>query len=555
MKQKINRFTDRPFFRMCAAGTFLLVAMLFLTKAMTVSYAAAPAKSTPTPTPTPAPASPQTWVVAFQNTNGLPDNVDTIVANAGGQITTKVPEIGGIAVTSTNPNFGTNIVNNVQVKAADIATPTMLIDPVGPTEQSSTNNGGTAQPTGSDLQGMPDSLGYEQWDKKKMNATVTGSYAIQPGRKDVRVFVIDTGVDQNHPDIQANLSPQAPAGESVSFVTIPAAEAATIQDLNGHGTWTASAVGAPVNGIGISGVAPNVTIVSGKVLNGAGQGLFIWTDQALVYAGLKHFDVVSASLGGYIPKNGFYSHSKNLGGAPGDHTDYILLQRATQFARSNGVLPVAALGNDSADLSDGNFFRSFTEAPGGMAGWVGVSATGYDDGKAFYSNYGMGNTDVSAPGGSTRDYSGVPGSAGAFCPHGSLCRLIGAWSSTGSSAPADPIEVCTGPGATPPCGLYGYVQGTSMATPNAAGVAALIISQYGDFTSNNPNKIHMSPTTVEQYLQTSANNQPCPTPNTVTQGPGTTFGFTTATCQGDTGYNSFFGKGIVDALKAVTLKK
>jgi hypothetical protein len=89
-----------------------------------------------------------------------------------------------------------------------------------------------------------------------------------------------------------------------------------------------------------------------------------------------------------------------------------------------------------------------------------------------------------------------------------------------------------------------------MATPNAAGVAALIISQYGNF-SNNPNQAHMSPTQVEQILQISANNQPCPTPNTVTQGPG--FTFPTATCQGDTGYNSFFGKGIVDALKAVTL--
>ena len=57
-------------------------------------------------------------------------------------------------------------------------------------------------------------------------------------------------------------------------------------------------------------------------------------------------------------------------------------------------------------------------------------------------------------------------------------------------------------------------------------------------------------TQVESILQTSANNQPCPDPKTVTQGPG--FTFATATCQGDTGYNNFFGKGIVDALKAVT---
>jgi subtilisin family serine protease len=213
------------------------------------------------------------------------------------------------------------------------------------------------------------------------------------------------------------------------------------------------------------------------------------------------------------------------------------------------VLPVAALGNDGYDVSDGSVFRDFVEAPGEMPGVVGVSATGYNDGKAFYSNYGSGKTDVSAPGGSTRDYQGIPGQPGP-CPHLSLCRLIGAWSSTASSAPSDPVEQCTGPGGTPPCFLYGYVQGTSMATPNAAGVAALIISQYGDFPGGG-NKPHMSPTQVEQILQISANNQPCPEPNTVTQGPG--FDFATATCQGNTGYNNFFGKGIVDALKAVTL--
>jgi lantibiotic leader peptide-processing serine protease len=484
--------------------------------------------------------APVHYTVAFSNPSALPANVDQMVAAAGGTIVERIPQIGGIGVTSTDPNFAAAMGANASVKAV---APSVEAS-VGPTTEPASldaqiadagDNGGTYSPTGSDTQPMPDSLGYEQWDKKKLNATLTGSYAVQQGRKDVRVFVIDTGADMTHIDVAPNLD----VADSRSFVpTEP-----TIQDFHGHGTWTISAVGAPINGVGISGVAPNVTLVEGKVLAGTGSGLFLWTDEAMVYAGLMHFDVVSASLGGYIPKCGSATNPNGC-----DHPDYILLNRATQFARSNGVLPVGAAGNDGLDLSDGSIFHDYTEAPGEIPGWVTVSATGYNDGKAFYSNYGT-SIDVSAPGGSTRDYNGVPGHPGP-CPHGSLCRLIGAWSSTASEAPSDPIEQCTGPAGTPPCYLYGYVQGTSMATPNVAGVAALIISQYGDFTSNNPNKIHMSPTAVESILQITANNQPCPTPNTVTQGPG--FAVPTATCQGNTGYNTFFGKGIVDALKAVT---
>ncbi len=88
------------------------------------------------------------------------------------------------------------------------------------------------------------------------------------------------------------------------------------------------------------------------------------------------------------------------------------------------------------------------------------------------------------------------------------------------------------PGAT-----YVFSSGTSMACPQVAGVAALIISQYGDFTADNSNKLHMSPQRVESILQLTANNQPCPT---------------ATTCDGGDGYSNYFGKGIVDALKAVT---
>lgn len=477
------------------------------------------------------------YSVAFTSPNSIPAGAEAMIAAAGGTITQRLPQIGGLGVTSDDADFAAELARNPSVLAVAPAVDITLPDPG---IMSAENNGGTYAPPGPDPQPMPDSLGREQWDKMRMNATLTGSYPVQRGRDDVRVFVVDTGVDMQHPDIAPNLD----VGQSVSFVpTEP-----TPQDFNGHGTWVASAVGAPINTIGVSGVAPEITLVAGKVLSGSGQGEFLFLSQSLVYAGLQHFDVISASLGGYIPKCGAVDNPQRVCA----HPEYILLNRATQFARANGVLPVAALGNQGYDLSDGRFFRDFVEAPGEIAGWVGVSATGYDNGKAFYSNFGMGTTDVSAPGGSTRDYSGVPGSAGPPPPYGGAGRLIGAWSSTATSAPSMPFEECQLVAGVPTCALYGYVQGTSMATPNASGVAALIISQYGDFTGSNPNKPHMAPTQVEQYLQVSANNQPCPEPRTVRQGPGLQFEF--ATCQGDTGYNSFFGKGIVDALKAVTLQ-
>jgi subtilisin family serine protease len=475
-------------------------------------------------------SSPRNWDVVFKQEK-LPANLDKMIADAGGTIVSRLPEIGAVSVSSADPDFGARMKQDVSVRAADPAGQVRAILPdqdAGIT--SAENNGGNYSPPGSDPQLGYEPLWQQQWDKMRMNVSAA-SYAIQSGRRDVVVGILDTGLDLTHPDIVPNLD----IARSVSYVP-----GSPVQDNNGHGTWCGSAVAAPINGIGISGVAPQVTLVAVKILNDQGNGEWFWLAQGLVYAGLMHFDIASMSVGGYIPRNS-------------DHADYIILQRAVQFARSNGVLPVAALGNDNFDVSDGRFFQYYVEAPGEIAGVVGVSATGYYNQKAHYSNYGMGKTDISAPGGATRDYSGVPGSGEPPAPYLGIGRVLGAWSSTAPPAdlPPDRTEQCTGPGGTPPCFMYVWIQGTSMATPNAAGVAALIISQYGDFPSG-PNRTHMSPTTVEQYLAISANNQPCPPGRTTTAGPG--FDPLTATCSGDVGYNNYFGKGIVDAMKALTLK-
>jgi subtilisin family serine protease len=447
------------------------------------------------------------YVIVLKHQNFIPTSVDKAVQDAGGTITTRVPEIGALAAESDNPNFAAEMAadKNVDVVSEDIHYQ-MIPTP----EQMNLQPMSALEPAGPDTQTGPDPF-YNpfQWDKKRIRASNEGSYPVQQGRPDVVVAVLDTGAQvlpNPHPDIQPNLD----VARSRSFVTpnvSPTGDPnpAAWDDRNGHGSHCMSNIAAPINGIGMVGVAPRVRTVALKVLADSGSGSFLWLAQALVYAGVNKFDVASMSLGGYI------RHSD-----PAQHALIKVVQRGVNFARENGVTPVAALGNEGFDISDGRFMGDFMAVPAEIDGVIGVSATGFANLKAGYSNYGVGKTDVTAPGG---DFN-----AG-LAPH--LGLIVGAW------AP----DSTTLPGAN-----YALSGGTSMACPQVSGVAALIISQYGDFTPDNSNKLHMSPQRVESILQLTANNQPCPDIYPVAG----------QSCDGGDGYSNFYGKGMVDALKAVT---
>jgi subtilisin family serine protease len=492
-----------------------------------------------------AQAGTKRWVIIYHQQNAVPSDADRSVGKAGGTITALLPEVGAAVAESSNPNFVADMSRDPKV--SDVAED-IQIQMIPNWEQlhgqilndSDLTAAAAAEPAGSDAQTGPDTF-YNafQWDKKRMRASNQGSYAVQQGRPDVTVAVLDTGadilpvphVDITNPATGTNFD----VARSRSFNPVqPTSNGdpnpAAWDDKNGHGSWCLSAVGAPINHIGIVGVAPKVRLVAVKVLADDGTGSYVSLAQGLIYAGLNKFDVASMSLGGYLRRSD-----------QGTHVLIKLVQRAINFARENGVTPVAALGNESFDISDGHFMQDFMDIPAEIDGVIGVSATGYFNLKASYSNYGMGKTDVSAPGGDfavQTPTNPVPVHAG---------DVLGAWAS----------ESC----GFPNC--YVFVSGTSMATPNAAGVAALIISQYGDFTPDNSKKLHMSPQRVESYLQQSANNQPCPEPNPVNYVLAIPVGPFPAgspvpgvqpdqRCQGDTGYNNFYGKGIVDAFKAVT---
>ena len=487
------------------------------------------------------------WIVLFNQQHALPDTAELSVQAAGGSVLARLPEVGSVVALSSDPQFAAKAAREPEVSDVfeDIELRIPSRDRLGARVLTDADIAAATatEPPGSDTQtGSEPFYNGFQWDKKRMRASNQGSYAVQRGRPDVVIAVLDTGADVlpvphadiAHPAAGTNFD----AARSRSFFPVQASpngdpNPAAWDDKNGHGSWCLSAIGAPINAIGMSGVAPRVRLVALKVLGDDGTGSLVSLAQALIYAAVNKFDVASMSLGTYLPRSNQDAHAL-----------IKFVQRAVNFARQNGVTPIAALGNDSFDISDGRFMGDYLTVPAEIDGVIGVSATGFFNLKASYSNYGVGKTDVSAPGGDFAVQTTNP-------PPQHAGSVLGAW-------------------ATEDCGFahcYVFASGTSMAAPNAAGVVALIISQYGDFTPDNSKKPHMSPQAVESILQRTANNQPCPEPREVSyftvipvpQAPpdpplpvGTPVGFPNQRCQGDAGYNNFYGKGMVDAFKAVT---
>lgn len=416
-----------------------------------------------------------------------------------------------------------------------------------------------------------------QWDMDMIGAPA--AHRRERGRAGVLVGVIDTGIDGSHPDIAPNFARKLSRNFTVDDPVIDGpceedpdglcTDPADV-DEDGHGTHVAGTIASPLNRIGIAGVAPGVRLVNLRAGQDSGYFFLEPTVNALTYGANIGVDVVNMSF--YVDP-WLYNCEANPADSPEaqlqQRTIRVAMQRALDYARSRGVTLIAALGNENTDLGNPTFDDTSPDYPPDAAyprvidntcidvpaeseGVVSVSAVGPSGRKAYYSNWGTEQTDISAPGGDIRDFFGTdryrtPANL-ILAPYPrALAEANGQLEPDGT--PNDEFVVADCAGGT--CSYYQYLQGTSMAAPHAAGVAALIVSRYGT-ADRRRGGLTLDPHRTERILLRTATDTACPDPPLLVYPDRDETH--NALCEGTPARNGFSGEGLVNAASAVGAK-
>jgi subtilisin family serine protease len=436
---------------------------------------------------------------ATRANGGRTHAVEKAVVAAGGHVIASYSKLGVVIAQSDNVDFARAVSADRAVESVG-ATRTAPVTPSDPTYgmpateppaasakrlQSIAVTKDQGVEAAQDV--VPDPVEAQQWDMKAIGADQ--AHAVTDGSKRVLVAVLDSGIEATHPDLAANIDASASAS---CLSGVPDSSYASWQPTtSAHGTHVAGTIAAARNGVGIVGVAPNVRLSSVKVVSDEG---FIYPEAAI--CGFMH----ATATGADITNNSYYIDPWQFwcDNDPSQAAVKTAVDRAVQYSQSKGVLNVAAAGNSALDLANKTVDDSSPndtvpvvrpidagceDIPAELDGVVTVSSTTSTGAKSSFSNFGLGVIDIAAPGSAI-------------------------------------LSTVTGGG-------YASYNGTSMASPHVAGVAALIKS-----TDRRLEGLELA-----DVLYAQANDVPCPTGAT--------------TCTGTPADNSYFGEGLVDALEAV----
>ncbi|MFG2100178.1 S8 family serine peptidase [Micromonospora echinaurantiaca] len=466
--------------------------------------------------PAAAAAGPDTTFLVLAPQGAKTDKAAARVAAAKGTVVASYDQIGVLVVRSTNPDFATDVAGAGVESVASTAGLGTALDEGETVEVAAADAvAASADPTKEPLFG-------QQWDMPMIG--VPQAHAINAGSADVVVGVLDSGISSSHPDLASQIAKDKSA--SCLGGVVDTTESAWNPTTSDHGTHVAGTIAAAINGVGVTGVAPGVKVAAVKVVNNDG---YIFPEAAV--CGF----LWAAEHGMRVTNNSYYIDpwELNCRNDARQRPVWQAVQRAIRYSQSKGVLHVASAGNSNYDLahkitdtgSPNNGTPEVREdltsaclvLPGEAPGVVTVSAVGPTGEKSYYSSYGQGVVEVTAPGGDTR------------------FRTQGV-----SSTLADGILSTTFNTATRTNG-WGYKQGTSMSSPHAAGVAALALSAHPG----------MTPGQLSSFLQRTAETTACPEGvynpvPLIAAGPNAY----DATCSGGA-RNSFYGAGMVSAYNVV----
>ncbi|MGA4842793.1 S8 family serine peptidase [Streptomyces sp. G45] len=499
-------------------GVAVVSALAFLpgTAAAQPDAPAAPAAAGATAADTAAAGTMSYVVNVRKGHGGSVKHVRKAIAKAGGTVVIAYDKIGVIVAHSSDPDFAKTIrkAKGVQSAGATRTAPLSAqssddIDVARPLSAAEAKAAKGRAAAGQDE--------YQplQWDLPAMKADK--AHEVSLGSPKVTVAVLDSGVDDTHPDIAPNFDREASAS---CLGGVPKQDNAwrPVKGESDHGMHVAGSIAAAKNGTGVVGVAPGVKVASLKVAEPA-TGMY-YTEA--VVCGFMW----AADHGVDVTNNSYYTDPWLFNCRTDDDQKALVdaVGRAARYAERKGAVNVAAAGNAETDLAQEEIVDESSpddttpvkrviktadcfDLPSQLPGVVTVSSTGAKGLKSSFSNYGKGVIDITAPGGDATAFQkpAPPATSGLIL-------------------------------STLPNGKFGYKAGTSMASPHAAGVAALLKSTHPK----------ASPARIKALLYRQADAVECTNPYDI-DGDGKV----DAVCEGGKNKNGFYGVGMADALDAV----